>query len=71
MLEETNEHSLGKVSVPSDNTGYSGRYIISNCIECTNESVCLLYQIKNTATFGHADHLEVYTYKVTNILCIC
>jgi hypothetical protein len=40
-----------------------------NCIECTDESVCLLYKIKNTTFIGLADNLQEYTYKITNILC--
>jgi hypothetical protein len=35
-----------------------GFYVISDCIEYTNESVCLLHQIKNTTCFGQVDHLQ-------------
>jgi hypothetical protein len=41
-----------KVSVAPRNASYFGRYIISDCIDCTNESICLLYQINITTCFG-------------------
>jgi hypothetical protein len=48
-------------------TWYFGCYILSECIECMSESICLIHQIENTICFGLADHLQVYIYKITNI----
>jgi hypothetical protein len=43
----------------------------NDCVEFTNESICLLRQAKNSTCFGLADHLQVYAYRIANILRLC